>query len=560
MPASRTPRKRVTTGCLPCRRRKKKCGEEKPNCRNCHRNFLTCEWPEHVTAQRGERAAQHAAPPSVDADNTSPASQPQVTLSRSSKQQESLDTGDDALNIQDVILAAASRCSPPCPSPAQTASFQGASPEYPPLPPACLQASQLSPASLDALPSASAPGRPRWIPRQLNFLQVDWPPSANQFLDYYLSMTVPRLVVYPCPSSENPFVNLLLPVALSHRLALDAVFALAAAQSLDPQSRNLYGSVLSRLRIALQAESIGSEIVVATLMLIFFETAEGHSQSHVVQHLSGLAKLLKHRRDVGRHSKLDGFAMEVLLYHVVTACVADNTALGALETIILSASGQSLTWGALTGGLPRTHCLSGLASDLFELILETMSLNQLCSISETDITDELAPPSEELLVAGLCLSTKINSWMPPPAEMSEIPLHIVGQEDVYHQLFDTALIWKQAAFVNLLLTVFRRGISPADCRISNAIEDAMILLDRLPCQITIETCLNWPLVILGSCATGEDHRNTVLKRGRSMGWLKFRNVSMAIDLVRRVWQDLDSTDEFRLLDLVHLPSFSVVLS
>jgi hypothetical protein len=38
-------RVRVKTGCLTCRRRKKKCDEVKPACSGCHRNKLSCEWP-----------------------------------------------------------------------------------------------------------------------------------------------------------------------------------------------------------------------------------------------------------------------------------------------------------------------------------------------------------------------------------------------------------------------------------------------------------------------------------------------------------------------------------
>lgn len=296
-------------------------------------------------------------------------------------------------------------------------------------------------------------------------------------------------------------------------------------------------------------------------MLIFFETAEGHSRSHVLQHLSGLAKLLKLRRDAGLQGKLDGFAMEVLLYHVVAAGIAEDTSLDILEPFMSSDRGQPPTWATLTGALPRTHCLSGLASDLLELILETMSLKRLCFDSETHRhSDDLASPSEKLLVAGLCLSSKINAWMPPSANNSGISTRIVGQEDVYNQLFDTALLWKQAAFVNLLLTVFRREIGPADGRIANAVEDAMIILDRLPSQITAETCLNWPLVVLGSFTISESHRNLVLKRGRSMGWLKFRNISIALDIIKRVWQEYDRTNELRLLDVVRLPSFCIVLS
>ncbi|EGU73508.1 hypothetical protein FOXB_15971 [Fusarium oxysporum f. sp. conglutinans Fo5176] len=40
--------KRSRTGCLNCRHRKKKCSEEKPQCRGCSRNNLHCAWPQDV--------------------------------------------------------------------------------------------------------------------------------------------------------------------------------------------------------------------------------------------------------------------------------------------------------------------------------------------------------------------------------------------------------------------------------------------------------------------------------------------------------------------------------
>ncbi|KUJ08534.1 uncharacterized protein LY89DRAFT_332794 [Mollisia scopiformis] len=36
---------RSKTGCMSCRRRKKKCDEKRPACGGCSRSFLTCQWP-----------------------------------------------------------------------------------------------------------------------------------------------------------------------------------------------------------------------------------------------------------------------------------------------------------------------------------------------------------------------------------------------------------------------------------------------------------------------------------------------------------------------------------
>lgn len=50
------PKKRTKSGCLTCRRRKKKCDEEKVGgkCQACIRNFLDCCWPGEVAAEQPE--------------------------------------------------------------------------------------------------------------------------------------------------------------------------------------------------------------------------------------------------------------------------------------------------------------------------------------------------------------------------------------------------------------------------------------------------------------------------------------------------------------------------
>ncbi|KAH8700465.1 hypothetical protein BGW36DRAFT_425289 [Talaromyces proteolyticus] len=52
MPAKRTTqpgKQRVRTGCLTCRRRRRKCDEQKPCCANCETKGFTCKYPSKVT-------------------------------------------------------------------------------------------------------------------------------------------------------------------------------------------------------------------------------------------------------------------------------------------------------------------------------------------------------------------------------------------------------------------------------------------------------------------------------------------------------------------------------
>lgn len=55
-PLLNMPITRVRTGCLTCRRRKKKCDEKKEVCGGCKRNSFKCEWPEQHTSGKRTRA------------------------------------------------------------------------------------------------------------------------------------------------------------------------------------------------------------------------------------------------------------------------------------------------------------------------------------------------------------------------------------------------------------------------------------------------------------------------------------------------------------------------
>ena len=56
-------KRRTKTGCLTCRRRKKKCDEEKSGgrCQACIRNFLNCTWPDEARIEQtfSEPAFEH---------------------------------------------------------------------------------------------------------------------------------------------------------------------------------------------------------------------------------------------------------------------------------------------------------------------------------------------------------------------------------------------------------------------------------------------------------------------------------------------------------------------
>ncbi|KAJ5649612.1 uncharacterized protein N7484_003335 [Penicillium longicatenatum] len=53
-------RPRCRTGCLTCRRRKKKCDETRPSCAGCQRNNIECEWESSASLLVPRRRFRHS--------------------------------------------------------------------------------------------------------------------------------------------------------------------------------------------------------------------------------------------------------------------------------------------------------------------------------------------------------------------------------------------------------------------------------------------------------------------------------------------------------------------
>lgn len=77
------PKRRTKTGCMTCRRRKKKCDEEKIDgkCQSCIRNFLDCCWPGEETTHECETTPVKAKLEVEEKKNTGASAYPSPVLS-----------------------------------------------------------------------------------------------------------------------------------------------------------------------------------------------------------------------------------------------------------------------------------------------------------------------------------------------------------------------------------------------------------------------------------------------------------------------------------------------
>lgn len=79
--ASKTPKKRTKSGCLTCRKRRIKCDEEKPICRNCSKTKRPCDQPRVPVALARTRSVKNELESSSSVDETGLSLQPRTVQS-----------------------------------------------------------------------------------------------------------------------------------------------------------------------------------------------------------------------------------------------------------------------------------------------------------------------------------------------------------------------------------------------------------------------------------------------------------------------------------------------
>jgi hypothetical protein len=164
-------RKRDHTGCIGCRLRRKKCSGERPRCTNCVRNCILCTWPEPGNSKHAELLKR-----------TNPTRQ----------RKRSVDTPQTPRRGSSFRTSV----SPQCEGDNATSS------------------SELAMVSLAlGLPALDV----HLLPVKMKS------PGSRRLFDYYLHRA--NKVMAICQGTSNPFVSVLIPMALSNDSILDSLLA-----------------------------------------------------------------------------------------------------------------------------------------------------------------------------------------------------------------------------------------------------------------------------------------------------------------------------------------------
>lgn len=324
---------RSRTGCFTCRRRKKKCNEEKPICSGCKRNRLECHWPTDGKATGSGSGAGASASGSASAAVKAPKPLPAKAISKptvattvqSPVQQQGLQQPAQAKPRPTVIVSShpqASQPSPLHPTPASefplspdhvssgsdadmTDAHDGvASPPSPSSPPLPDTSGLPADAAMSLIPANATHDAvdpltvhvngnvfPDSDPVRLGVsMSMSMLPQhghdSYELLSYYLSRTANSM---GNGSTEvNPFVAKLIPLAFSDPLVLQLILAQSAAHRqaseerlpTDEVAQRYYTDSLRMFRAVVGdfvSGKDGNTLVLTVGSLILCLTEVGHS-------------------------------------------------------------------------------------------------------------------------------------------------------------------------------------------------------------------------------------------------------------------------------------------
>ncbi|KAJ5507978.1 hypothetical protein N7527_010121 [Penicillium freii] len=480
---------RVRTGCLTCRRRKKKCDETRPICAGCQRNDLGCQWPPDVPGKRpslGDEAQESAIdecrPNIFDAIEgldemsmpRSPSSQRAPSVSSSAGH--SVATGDQA---EDTMLHDEIH------NQRRLSTATGGSPT--------------SDALVTSVPVGNA------LPRSLSLLP-GYDAESYQLLSHYLATTADCMANGSTP--VNPFLVQIVPLAFSSDLLLQLVITQSAAHRAfrsrdesDTIAHSHYTKALQHFRRGVTDFIDGKEsnplmLLVGALLMCFTETAKGDMNGTIFDHLSAanslLVKLLA-QSDSAVPRDLKDFVIE---YYTYTATVS-------MISIDARFSGQlflNLDLEQRSRELLQTQYVGNLCGCWLELLLLIPCIFDLGRQWIMDDTQAAVPTADDIAMFA-SIQAQIIRWSPYPNVGTEVRL--------------AGLIFQEAILIYLYTSLggfqyTRDGMYKG--MVENAVTEAMSYLCKLSPSARINSGLCWPIALVGSCLLNPDQQDCL--RGR----------------------------------------------
>ncbi|KIX95213.1 uncharacterized protein Z520_09129 [Fonsecaea multimorphosa CBS 102226] len=501
---------RSKTGCLTCRRRRKKCDESVP-CNACVSRELECVWPE-IQLNRDTAGILSNSPSSSPSTGPNP---PRSLHNCAIADQEASE-----LTNEDLALISRAKSN----SSLNTDGLVTSNALTPPTLPGKVASWQLRTLS-------ASPFRPEAMP-----------PTSQLILHYYLQEGAAKLS--PKPMQSNPFITQVLPRAACDETLMHAVLALGGAlldlkyDKSNPILQTAWGhyaQVLGDLRHTFQNLSTNPcrqylRLLLILVILAHAEAISGNSQGSIFSHLRAsrqlMLKFISEGRDKGTagDKAIEGFVLELYAYLALVANITPY-ALDDQRTIPLDPVLLSL------GFLQDYEDFGAVLScgpSLFEKIA-TISVLARQRLSEDATMGQCSIESIQMYQG---LLQELLCWTSPPPS-SDTENYVVA-----HRC--TGETYRYSLLVYLKSSMYGASVKDNPEILLEIQGHINIVWQFLPTVLAspFGSIILWPSMILGSCLTNPAQRNDLCSFLRAPRW-HLRVTEACITMLKLLWEDPD---------------------
>lgn len=553
--------RRVQTGCLMCKRRKKKCDESKPKCGDCRRLCLDCVWP----ADRPKGAANKAVVLTANARPqrtvvTAMAAAPAVTTAETSASPIACldgfamvtDTGvyspssssvsgsangstNSRLDSMSIIQNSGSTESL---VKTEQTSWTSSPCELP-------WFEQYTPMSTNHSPpeSVSSLTLSTYVPQLMPQLTS---PHDRALMNHYTNVVSKILSRHP--SSSNPYNQYLLPVAHSNELVLHCILALSGNhwRKLQPSMANrglIHQSkaqqALAQLLPHVNQTTSADIALVSSLLLCMTELFDGTSQGWEV-HLKGAKRLLSTLRRQNGELWTSQNKFLLRLSRFLDSAATTST---CRPPLMEEEANEARALEGLAAASPEDEdsAVYGIPKELFHLVDQVNTLAEkrkyrVDAASEAQFREDAAEVeqminfwSRENARSARAVSRSSFSTSTDPAR---------SEGDDVDDVENATAAYEHALRLRLHQVI--EGYNVHDPQVRSSVSAIIDAVQRIRYGSPLEACLLFPLVMAGGACQSLEQRVVVQDKlmvmERTCG---FGYVYNARQLVEKVWMRRD---------------------
>ncbi|KAB8230235.1 Zn(II)2Cys6 transcription factor [Aspergillus alliaceus] len=521
-PRRRPAHLRTKTGCLTCRKRKKKCDETPGTCSNCARRWLPCEWP--VNAHGTQKYPTTACPSPNRGDQSGRAPQRLGNDWHVVHYDFTADCAAGSLGTGNEILRLT--CASPSSHSDRTLTMHNSAPVI----------LHSTPWTMHPSPAVTPASAPLFEFLKAVFLRQLVRPLAH---DTVIESAFQESLAL---ATRTPFYMHSLLACCGTEIPVDDIDTQEHFQKL---ARVHYVKAIAGLRESLDSgmsDVQNTAIIRTSLMLCIYERSKPRLSRGVDAHILGLAQLiqLKFRHDNSpsefgseADTAIARLMLEAFIFHATTSIPFQQTMeqpepVEAALSIAESRLQKMFRWRVPI--YPESPVL-GAPPKLFVYAREIALMHERSSTEGVDI--ERCYELQDLL-------SQLGEDFKEPQPLSEDNVVHSTEDDRIFTSFRTPLLLGPRLYIvvsKILLRHMTNSLTP-DSSLAELVCEGMYLVNQLdPLADYYAEYYGWPMVVLGTYTTDSTQRTCLLAKAVAF-WKATRNGTMRrlVDMLTSLWQ------------------------